>query len=59
MNYNRKEQLQAMNRQIKELSGVYRSALSRLGLSENEFWIWYALLIMEGAYLQQDLCDEW
>lgn len=59
MNYNRKEQLQAMNRQIKELSGVYRSALSRLGLSENEFWIWYALLIMEEAYSQQDLCDEW
>lgn len=48
-----------MNRQIKELSGVYRSALSRLGLSENEFWIWYALLIMEEAYSQQDLCDEW
>ena len=59
MNYNRKEQLPAMNRQIKELSGVYRSALSRLGLSENEFWIWYALLIMEEAYSQQDLCDEW
>ena len=49
MNYNRKEQLQAMNRQIKELSGVYRSALSRLGLSENEFWIWYALLITGGG----------
>lgn len=59
MNYNRKEQLQAMNRQIKELSGVYRSALSRLGLSENEFWIWYALLIMEEEYSQQDLCDAW
>lgn len=59
MNNNIKEQLKTINHQIKELSGVYRNALSRSGTSENEFWIWYALLIMEGEYSQQDICDEW
>ena len=42
MNNNIKEQLKTINHQIKELSGVYRNALSRSGTSENEFWIWYA-----------------
>ena len=59
MNDNLKEQLKTINHQIKELSGVYRSILSRTGTSENEFWIWYTLLIMEGEYSQQDICDEW
>ena len=59
MNNKLKEQLKTVNQQIKALSGVYRSILSRSGTSENEFWIWYTLLTMEGEYSQQDICDEW
>lgn len=59
MEYRAKEQLEVINQQIKELAGVYRSIVSRSGISENEFWIWYALIIMEGEYSQQDICSCW
>ena len=59
MKDNLKEQLKMVNHQIKELSGVYRNILSRFGISENEFWIWYTLLIMDGEYSQQDISNEW
>lgn len=54
-----KEQLEVINRQIKELMGVYRGIVSRSGISENEFWVWYTLIIMEGEYSQQDICGFW
>lgn len=54
-----KEQLEVINRQIKELVGVYRGIVSRSGISENEFWVWYTLIIMEGEYSQQDICGFW
>ena len=61
MNNNFNEQFKTFNHQIKELSGVYRNILSHSGISENEFWIWYTLLVMDGdsEYSQQDICDEW
>lgn len=46
MNKNEKEQLEVINQQIKELAGIYRRVVSRSGISENEYWIWYALIIM-------------
>ncbi len=59
MQYSTKEQLDQINQQIKELVSVYRVAVSRSGMSDNEFWIWYALLNMEGECSQQDICGLW
>ncbi len=53
------EQLEQLNRQIKELVGVYRDAMMDSGRSENEFWIWYTLIAMEGEHAQQDICGMW
>ena len=39
MNHTTKEQLEMINQQMKELAGIYRTAVSNLGISENEFWI--------------------
>lgn len=60
MNENFKEQLEIMNQQTKELASLYQKAASnKAGKSVNEFWIWYALLILGGEYSQQDICDTW
>ncbi len=59
MELNTKKQLEAINRQIKELVGIYRGIISHSGISENEFWIWYTLIIMDGEYSQQDICSCW
>lgn len=56
---NTKEQLEMINQQIKEMAGLYRNAVSRSGISENEFWIWYALVVMDGTFSQQDICSVW
>ena len=52
-------QLEIMNQQMKELSAIYHDAASKSGVSNNEFWVWYALLNMDGEYSQQDICDMW
>lgn len=54
-----REQLEQINRQLKELAGIYRSAIGRGEVSENEFWIWYSLVTMEGEFSQQDICATW
>lgn len=54
-----KSQLTLLNQQTKELIGLYRKSVSRLHISENEFWIWYTLMAMEGAFTQQDICNLW
>lgn len=48
-----------VNQSLKELISVYRTAISGSGISENEFWIWYALLIYGGEFSQQELCEFW
>ncbi len=48
----------SINQKIKELLGVYRGAGTRSGVSENEFWVWYTLIIADGERSQQDICDE-
>jgi len=53
------KQMEAINQQIKELVGIYRGAVSHSGISENEFWIWYTLIVMDGEYAQQDICGMW
>lgn len=59
MNNIEKEQLEIINQQIKELIGIYRIAVTSSGISENEYWIWYTLIVMDGEYTQQDICDVW
>ncbi len=54
-----KKQLETMNQQIKDMVGIYRNAVGRLGMSENELWIWYTLIVMDGDYSQQDICGMW
>lgn len=54
-----RKQLEVMNQQIKELASIYHSAASRYGISDNEFWVWYALLVLKGKCSQQDICDMW
>lgn len=54
-----KGQLEKMNQQVKELASVYHAVASESGISDNEFWVWYALLILNGEYSQQDICDMW
>ena len=54
-----KEQLEMILQQLKELDGIYRRAVSHTGISENEFWIWYTLIALEGEYSQQDICNLW
>lgn len=54
-----KEQLEILNQQIKELTGIYHQATSKLKISDNEFWVWYTLLVMDNEYSQQDICDAW
>lgn len=54
-----KKQIEAMNQQTKELAALYRNAAGRSGVSDNEFWVWYALLVLGGEYSQQDICGLW
>lgn len=59
MNSDIKEYLDLINQQIKELVRIYRGAVSRSGISENEFWVWYSLLELDGECYQQDICNTW
>ncbi len=59
MNNNGRKQLEAINQQIKEMVGIYRGAVVNSGIAENEYWIWYTLIVMDGEYTQQDICEAW
>lgn len=59
MNQRFKQHSELVNRQIKELFGVYRDAVKDLDVSETEFWIWYTLLGVDGEHTQQDICIKW
>lgn len=54
-----KEPSGLINRQSKELVGIYRDAVKRLGISNSEFWIWYTLVATDGNHTQQDICNMW
>lgn len=53
------DSLNYLNQKINELVSLYRGVASPHGVSENEFWIWYALIVMGGEYSQQDICGVW
>ena len=59
MDRNHKEHVELINRQMKELVGVYRDAIKRLDVSDSEFWIWYTLVSSDVEYTQQDICAIW
>ena len=59
MNQSYKEQVELINKQIKEMVSIYRDAVRHLNISESEFWIWYTLVAMDGSYTQQDICSVW
>lgn len=54
-----KKTFEVINQQIKELTAIYHQAVSRYGISDNEFWVWYALLAMDGEQSQQSICEMW
>ena len=59
MNQNYKAHIELINRQIKELVGLYRDAVKELNVAESEFWIWYTLVAIDGEHTQQDICSLW
>ena len=59
MDNNRKEELEMVTQQLKDLSATYRDAVGHIGISENEYWIWYTLVLTGGEYSQRDICDAW
>lgn len=52
-------QIQALNQQFKELAAIYHQAAMKCGISDSEFWVLYALLVLDAEYSQQDICDRW
>lgn len=59
MNQNARKRIGKMTYQIRRLASIYRDAVRHYGITENEFWIWYTLIAMEGEYSQQDICNTW
>ncbi|BFK27142.1 MAG: hypothetical protein E6124_05105 [Blautia producta] len=43
MNQEIKRTLEIMNQRVKEMTAIYHHAVSQYGISDNEFWVWYAL----------------
>ena len=54
-----KAHIALINKQIKELLGVYRDAARELNIPESEFWVWYTLVALPGDFTQQDICALW
>lgn len=54
-----KAQIELINQQIKEIIGLYMTTIANSGISENEFWIWYTLIEIDGDHSQQDICRMW
>lgn len=59
MNQKKPGRVGQVNKQIKELIGIYRDAVKNMDVSESEFWVLYTLVAMEGDYTQQDICRMW
>lgn len=53
------KQLESLNQQFNEFFEIYRQAINRCGVLENEFWIWYSLIMFEGEQSQKEICKVW
>lgn len=56
MNRDTKELLEGISQSLKTLVGIYRGAVCQSGITGNEFWVWYVLIMIDGEYSQQDIC---
>lgn len=54
-----REKLKVINQQTRQLIGIYRNSAKRAGISENEFLIWYALVLANENYSQKDIYSLW
>ena len=52
-------QPEELNRKIKGLAGLYHGLFSGSAVSDNEFWVWYTLVTIDGEHSQQDICALW
>ena len=59
MEMNTNERIELVNKAIREFMLIYRAAIKRSGIAENEFRIWYTLIVIGGDCSQQDICDMW
>lgn len=59
MNQNLQEPVGRIPHQIRKLVSIYRNAVRRFGITENEFLVWYTLIIIGGEHSQQDICGTW
>ncbi len=59
MTYTEPEEFDLVIRQVRELIGIFREAIDRYDISENEFWIWYSLIALKQEVTQQDICSAW
>lgn len=59
MEHNKKKCVELVNKAIREFMLIYRAAIKRSGIAENEFRIWYTLIVMGEDYSQQDICNMW
>ena len=51
------QRIQIISRQQRELTGLYREPLRIREISENQFWVWHALIALQEAMTQQDICS--
>lgn len=54
-----RRELLDLNLQAKDLLAIYHRAAATRGVTDNELWVWYTLLLLEGTYTQQDICEMW
>lgn len=59
MEHNKKKCVELVNKAIREFMLIYRAAIKRSGIAENEFRIWYTLIVMGEDFSQQDICNMW
>ena len=54
-----KKFFEIFNQQFKELNAIYHRTASHHDISDNEFWVWYALFALEEEPSQQSICEMW
>lgn len=59
MQQENKKLFEIFNQQFKELTAIYHRAASQNDISDNEFWVWYALFALDGEQSQQSICEMW
>ena len=59
MGHNKKKCVELINKAIREFMRIYRAAIKRSGIAENEFRVWYTLIVMDENFSQQEICDMW